>query len=130
MEDFLDRIDKEIKRLQKEDIKPASHNAKTMEDERIKKMADRFTAYKKILQKAKIKGNHEIIINYAKKIFNDINWTSDEIEYTDNRIDTLKILVYILNLLTSNNNKNKYLEIEHSKENFQKIINIISTKED
>jgi len=93
-------------------------------------MAQRFETYEKTLEDAKDNNNIEIITNYAKNIFNNIDWVSDDIESTDNRIDTLKILVYILNLLTSNSNKNKYLEIEYSKENFQKIINIISTKED
>lgn len=130
MKDFLSRISSEIKRLEEEDIQPAKHNAEKHCDKRISQMAQRFETYEKTLEDAKDNNNIEIITNYAKNIFNNIDWVSDDIESTDNRIDTLKILVYILNLLTSNSNKNKYLEIEYSKENFQKIINIISTKED
>ena len=47
----------------------------------------------------------------------------------DNRIDSFKILVSILNLMISREQKKNYLDLKLSKDNTEKIINILDTRE-
>ena len=125
---LITRINLEIERLQKEDISPAEHNGNKTRDDRIIKMALRFKEYQQVLEKAIKENSVETIINYTQKIFTNIDWISVETEATDNRLDSFKILVYILNLLTPIEQKRNYLELENSNPNSKKIINLINTK--
>ena len=125
---LITRINLEIERLQKEDISPAEHNGNKTRDDRIIKMALRFKEYQQVLEKAIKENSVETIINYTQKIFINIDWLSVETDATDNRLDSFKILVYILNLLTPIEQKRNYLELENSNQNSDKIINLINTK--
>ena len=129
MEELLGRIRQEINRLQEKEIRPAETNANNLNDIRIRKMADRFVAYKKVLEKAINEESLTTITEFANDIYRNINWTSSEIEDVDNRIDSFKILVWILNLITSREQKINYLEKEPSLDNAEKIINILDTRE-
>lgn len=126
---MLGRIRQEINRLQEKEIRPAETNANNLNDIRIRKMADRFVAYKKVLEKAINEESLTTITEFANDIYRNINWTSSEIEDVDNRIDSFKILVWILNLITSREQKINYLEKEPSLDNAEKIINILDTRE-
>lgn len=122
-------ITAEIERLQKEDINPAEINGNKIQDDRMIKMAQRFKEYKQVLENAIKEDSVEIIINYAKKIFINIDWNSTETEATDNRLDSFKILVSILNLLKPVEQRRNYLELVDSNQNSEKIINLVNKKE-
>ena len=130
MKELLEKIKQEIKRLENEDIIPAKTNVQNLKDERIEKMADRFIAYKEVLEKALGEENPtNTIAEYANHVYKDINWTSSEMKDVDNRIDSFKILVSILNLMISREQKKNYLDLKLSKDNTEKIINILDTRE-
>lgn len=128
MEEVLNSINEEIERLTREDIEPAEHNSTTLDDNRIRDMAERFRTYRYVLKAARDENSINRIIEYANKLFSRIDWESSETTDVDNRIDSLKILVYIMNLLTTNDNKSSYLKLEHSNSNAQRIINIINIR--
>ena len=125
---LINEIKLEIERLQKEDISPAEHNGNKTHYDRIIKMAQRFKEYQQVLEKAIKENSVETIIKYSQEIFINIDWLSVETDATDNRLDSFKILIYILNLLTPIEQKRNYLELENSYQNSEKIINLINTK--
>lgn len=130
MEELSEKITQEITRLENEDIIPAKTNVQNLKDERIEKKADRFIAYKEVLEKALREENPtNTIAEYANHVYKDINWTSSEMKDVDNRIDSFKILVSILNLMISREQKKNYLDLKLSKDNTEKIINILDTRE-
>lgn len=129
MEDIIERINAEIERLRREDIEPAERNINVLGDNRIREMAERFIDYRRILETARDNNDIESLVNYAKKLFQRIDWISSEVEVTDNRIDSLKILIYIFNLFIQENQRINFLEIESTQNNAETITNIIRAKE-
>lgn len=129
MEDIIERINAEIERLRREDIEPAERNINVLGDNRIREMAERFIDYRRILETARDNNDIESLVDYANKLFQRIDWISSEVEATDNRIDSLKILIYIFNLFIQENQRINFLEIEPTQNNAETIINIIRAKE-
>lgn len=129
MEDIIERINAEIERLRREDIEPAERNINVLGDNRIREMAERFIDYRRILETARDNNDIESLVNYANKLFQRIDWISSEVEVTDNRIDSLKILIYIFNLFIQENQRINFLEIESTQNNAETITNIIRAKE-
>lgn len=129
MEDIIERINAEIERLRRENIEPAERNINVLGDNRIREMAERFIDYRRILETARDNNDIESLVNYANKLFQRIDWISSEVEVTDNRIDSLKILIYIFNLFIQENQRINFLEIESTQNNAETITNIIRAKE-
>ena len=117
-------IQAEIERIDKYEIEPTKTNVNNLGDDRIKEMLNRFLTYKTTLEDTLANDDMSVLVEYARNIFNNINWTSSDTNDVDNRIDAFRILVYIFNLLTSN--KRNWNEIEQSQRSAEFIVNNIS----
>lgn len=125
MEEILSRTNEEIERVQEYEIKPSKHNANVTQDNRIAKMLDRLRAYESALTQVKDSNDNRSIITYANTIVQAINWNSDSIDDRDNRFDTFKILVSIMNLICDDNTN--FLNLEMTEDNTGRILDRIKT---
>lgn len=117
-------IQAEIERIDRDEIEPIQSNVDSIGGTRINEMLNRFLTYKTTLEDTLANDDMSVLVEYARNIFNNINWTSSDTNDLDNRIDAFRILVYIFNLLTSN--KLNWNEIEHFQRNAEFIVNNIS----